>query len=182
MGDKLLEGDFSWKMMGDLNQGREHLGQEMPVAVYRLFQYTMRAVLARTYGKDAMIEIFRESGRLAGKEFAENVLDLTLDEDAFAAQLQAMLRELRIGILRFEQFDAAGGHAVLTVSEDLDCSGLPVTGECVCNYDEGFLAGILAAYAKKPYFAVEVDCWARGDRVCRFEAERARSDEAVVGR
>lgn len=175
MEDKLLEGDFSWKMMGDLNKGREHLGQEMPVSVYRLFQYTMRAVLARTYGKDTMIKIFRESGKLAGKEFAENVLDLTLDKDEFVAQLQAALRDLRIGILRFEQFDAASGHAVLTVGEDLDCSGLPVTGECVCNYDEGFLAGILEAYMQDPYYAIEVDCWSKGDRVCRFEADKARS-------
>ena len=175
MGDKLLEGDFSWKMMGDLHKGREHLGQEMPVIVYRLFQYTMRAVLARQYGKDAMIEIFRESGKLAGREFAENELDLTLDKDAFTAQLQTALADLKIGILRFEQFDAAGGHAVLTVGEDLDCSGLPVTGECVCNYDEGFIAGILEAYLKNPYSAVEVDCWSKGDRVCRFEADQTRS-------
>jgi len=175
MSDKMLEGDFSWKMLGDLNVGREHLGQEMPVIVYRLFQYTMRAVLAREYGKDTMISLFRESGKLAGKEFAENVLDLSLDKDAFTAQLQAALKDLSIGILRFEQFDDASGHAVLTVSEDLDCSGLPVTGECVCNYDEGFIAGILGAYMKNPYYAIEVDCWSKGDRVCRFVADHVRS-------
>ena len=49
--------------------------------------------------------------------------------------------------------------------------GLPALGETVCNYDEGFLAGILTAYTQKPYTAVEVDCWATGDRVCRFRAE-----------
>jgi len=85
MNDKLLEGDFSWRMLGDVHIGREHLGQEMPVLVYRLFQYTMRAVLAREYGKDTMIRLFRESGQLAGREFAENALDLSLDRDAFAA-------------------------------------------------------------------------------------------------
>jgi predicted hydrocarbon binding protein len=175
MGDKLLEGDFSWKMMGSVDKGREHLGQQMPVIVYRLFQYTMRAVLAREYGKDTMIRIFRESGKLSGKEFAENVLDLSLDKDAFTAQLQSKLKDLSIGILRFEQFDSKNGHAVLTVSEDLDCSGLPVTGECVCNYDEGFIAGILESYMKNPYYAVEVDCWSKGDRVCRFEADQSRS-------
>lgn len=44
-------------------------------------------------------------------------------------------------------------------------------GETVCNYDEGFVAGILSLYSDKPYRAVEVDCWATGDRVCRFRAE-----------
>ncbi|MGO5051014.1 hypothetical protein ACTQ6A_00640 [Lachnospiraceae bacterium LCP25S3_G4] len=41
------------------------------------------------------------------------------------------------------------GEAILTVGEDLDCSGLPITGETVCNFDEGFLAGILKVYTKK---------------------------------
>ena len=44
-------------------------------------------------------------------------------------------------------------------------------GETVCNYDEGFVAGILSLYSGKPYRAVEVDCLASGDRVCRFRAE-----------
>ena len=26
-------------------------------------------------------------------------------------------------------------------------------------------------YSGKPYTAVEVDCWATGDRVCRFHAD-----------
>jgi len=171
MSDMQLNGAFSWDMLGDVGIGREHLGMQMPVLVYRLFQYTMRATLVREYGTDEMIRIFRKSGRLAGEEFAKNMLDLALPVMQFLAQLQAVAKELGIGILRVEKFDAESGSAVLTVSEDLDCSGLPVSGECVCNYDEGFIAGILGVYTKKPYFALEVDCWAKGDRVCRFEAE-----------
>ncbi|MFV0314438.1 MAG: V4R domain-containing protein, partial [Anaerotignum sp.] len=44
------------------------------------------------------------------------------------------------------------------------------TGETVCNYDEGFLAGILKEYTKKEYVVTEIDCWATGSRVCRFSA------------
>ena len=76
-----------------------------------------------------------------------------------------------------EKFDAETGDAVLTVGEDLDCSGLPVTGETVCNYDEGFLAGILKVYTKKDYVVTEVDCWATGSRVCRFEANVKKTGE-----
>ena len=46
-----------------------------------------------------------------------------------------------------------------------------VLGETVCSYDEGFISGVLSLYSGKPYTAVEVDCWATGDRVCRFCAE-----------
>lgn len=53
---------------------------------------------------------------------------------------------------------------------------LPVLGETVCNYDEGFLSGILSVYTGKPYAAIEIDCWATGDRVCRFRAEIVKSE------
>jgi predicted hydrocarbon binding protein len=171
MDDKQLNGDFSWNMLGDVGIGREHLGMQMPVLVYRLFQYTMRATLVREYGTEEMIRIFRKSGKLAGEEFAKNMLDLALPATQFLAQLQSVVKELGIGILRIERFDAENGSAVMTVSEDLDCSGLPISGECVCNYDEGFISGVLSVYTSKPYFTLEVDCWAKGDRVCRFEAE-----------
>lgn len=169
MKDKMLDGDFSFSMIGNVEKGREHLGTQMPVLVYRLFQYTMRAILVREYGKDEMIRLFRESGKLSGEEYAKNMLDLTLDPSHFIAQLQTSLKNLQIGILRFEDVEP-NGRIVVTVGEDLDCSGLPVTGECVCNYDEGFLAGILSVYNQIPYSVIEVDCWAKGDRVCRFEA------------
>ena len=76
-----------------------------------------------------------------------------------------------MGVLRIEKLEEDTGKMILTVSEDADCSGLPLLGETVCNYDEGFLAGILTSYTGKPYTAIEVNCWATGDRVCRFQAD-----------
>ncbi len=86
------------------------------------------------------------------------------------AQLQERLRTLNIGILRIEKADISKMDFVLTVSEDLDCSGLPIVGETVCDYDEGFIAGILTAYTGKDFEVKEIDCWATGDRTCRFTA------------
>jgi predicted hydrocarbon binding protein len=159
---------FSWENLGDIKEGRGDLGEEMPVLVYRLMQYTMLDELSKVYGEEQANEHFRRAGFLAGTEFAKNVLDLTLDFSAFVASLQKSLQELRIGILRMEAFDVETGNIVLTVGQDLDCSGLPVTNETVCNYDEGFISGILEAYTGKKYDVREVDCWANGDRVCRF--------------
>lgn len=159
---------FIWESLGDVKKGRGDLGEEMPVLVYRLMQYTMLDVLSKAYGNDAANEHFRRAGYLAGTEFARNVLDLRVDFNAFVAGLQKALRELKIGILRMEAFDEATGEIVLTVAEDLDCSGIPITNETVCYYDEGFIAGILEAYSGKTYTVREIDCWANGDRVCRF--------------
>jgi len=43
---------FSWATLGDIKEGRGDLGEEMPVLVYRLMQYTMLDVLAKDMGKD----------------------------------------------------------------------------------------------------------------------------------
>lgn len=151
--------------------GREHLGAEVPVAVYRLLEYSMREELAERLGREGQISVFRGAGFRAGKFFAEHYLDLTLGLSEFIAQLQRRLEELKIGVLRVEETEETTGKMVLTISEDADCSGLPMMGETVCNYDEGFLSGLLTAYTGRPYSAVEVNCWATGDRVCRFQAE-----------
>lgn len=165
------ENKFKWESIGNIAEGRSHLGEGMPVLVYRLFQYTLRDELTERLGKETAIDIFRKAGELAGKEFASHMLDLSLPLSPFMAHLQTVLEKNQIGILRVEKFDAETGEAVLTVAEDLDCSGLPVTGETVCNYDEGFLAGILKLYTGRNYVVTEIDCWATGSRVCRFEAK-----------
>ena len=163
--------EFGWDSIGDIKEGRGDLGEEMPVLVYRLMQYTMLDVLSKEYGSDKANDYFRKAGLLAGKEFAKHTLDLTVDFNSFIANLQKALADLKIGILRMEAFDPDSGNIVLTVGQDLDCSGLPITNENVCNYDEGFIAGILEVYTGKQYEVREVDCWASGDRVCRFDGK-----------
>ena len=160
--------DFIWENLGNIKEGRGDLGEEMPVLVYRLMQYTMLDVLSKAYGLEQANIHFREAGFLAGTEFAKNTLDLKTDFNVFVANLQKSLQDLKVGVLRVEVFEPETGNIVLTVGQDLDCSGLPITHENVCIYDEGFISGILEAYTGKKYDVREVDCWASGDRVCRF--------------
>lgn len=159
---------FTWESLGDIKKGRGDLGEEMPVLVYRLMQYTMLDILSKEYGDETANEHFRKAGYLAGIEFAKNVLDLNVGFNTFVANLQFKLKELKIGILRMEDVNEVTGEIVLTVGEDLDCSGIPITNENVCYYDEGFVRGILEVYTGKKYIVREIDCWANGDRVCRF--------------
>jgi len=164
---------FKWDSLGDIKNGRGDLGEEMPVIVYRLMQFTLLDVLSGALGLTEANNHFRSAGYLAGTEFAKNVLNLKLEFDAFVSHLQEALKLLKIGILRMEFFNPEDGNIVLTVAEDLDCSGLPITNESVCVYDEGFISGILEAYTGKRYDVRETDCWATGDRVCRFKATPA---------
>lgn len=167
---KNVPSKFEWNNLGDLKEGRSTLGLDMPVLVYRLFQYTLKDILSREYDNETASELFRAAGHLAGVQFAKNMLDLSGDLDFFITNLQRSLYELKVGILRIEWADTESLRFTLTVSEDLDCSGLPITDETVCDYDEGFIAGILETYAGKPFDVKEVDCWASGERTCRFTA------------
>jgi len=160
-----------WQKLGDVAEGRKTLGEDMPVIVYRLFQYAIKDILEGEYGEEKAAEIFRKAGHIAGIEFAENTLQLETDFDYFIVNLTETLKNLKVGHLHIERSDLEKMHFILTVSEDLDCSGLPVTNETVCDYDEGFIAGILEKYTGQSFEVKEIDCWASGDRTCRFDAK-----------
>ena len=166
--------EFHWDIIGDLKEGRPNLGENVNIVLYRLLQYTFRDIAERRYGTEACDSLFYDAGNLAGSffydQFLEKFKDLPLND--FVAELQRILKELGVGILRVEKTDPAAGHFVLTVSEDLDCSGLPDMGIEVCNYDEGFIAGVFTKFTGQEFTAKEIDCWCSGDRTCRFEVKR----------
>ena len=162
---------FSWKDLENIKEGRGSLGEDMPVLIYRLMQYTMLDILTKKFGKENANYFIREAGCLAGSEFARNVLNLKVDFDDFIANLQKTMIDFKIGILRVEEISQDTREIILTVGEDLDCSGLPITGEIVCDYDEGFIAGILKVYTGQEYSVHEIDCWASGGRVCRYQCK-----------
>jgi predicted hydrocarbon binding protein len=171
---------FSWDDLGDIEVGRPNLGQSVPVLVYRLFQYTMRDILITDFDVKTASKLFVKAGKLAGEHFCRNVLNADLEFNEFIAELQQILKDLKIGVLRVEKADLSNLDMTLTVAEDLDCSGLPILEETVCDYDEGFIAGILKAYTGKDFLVKEVDCWATGDRVCRFAVKILQTDQECV--
>ena len=150
---------------------RSNLGETLPVLVYRMLEYSIKEELIAQFGKEAQIDIFRKAGQRSGEYFAHHMLHLDQPMNEFISELQTKMQDLKIGVLRIENVNEQSGRIILTISEDADCSGLPVLGETVCNYDEGFISGILSVYTGKPYSAIEIDCWATGDRVCRFRAD-----------
>jgi len=162
------ECQFEWGMLGDIEAGRPNLGPLVHVSVYRLMQFTLRDILIRDFGVETADRIFFESGRKAGQEYYKNILHEVEDINEMFDSLQRTLKDLGIGIFRVESADQENGSFVVTVAEDLDCSGLPVSSEEICTYDEGFIAGLLLAYSGKDFDVKEIDCWCSGSRVCRF--------------
>lgn len=162
---------FSWDLLGDIAVGRPNLGNQTRLEVYRLQQFAFRDVIEQHVGTAETNQIFFEAGELAGKEFYKHLLTPTTDLNDFVRELQAVLRELGIGILRIEEADMEKGEIILTVSEDLDCSGLPELDYEICTYDEGFISALLECFSGVKFTVKEVDCWCTGDRTCRFSAK-----------
>lgn len=163
---------FSWTLLGDLSAGRPSLGPTTRLEAYRLMQYTFRDILEQDFGADKTDEIFFRAGFLAGREFYDHIIGKPADLNEFVRILQQVLAEMNIGILRIEKADLEKGSFVMSVAEDLDCSGLPETGYGICTYDEGFIAGLMESFTGEPYDVKEIDCWCTGDRTCRFSADR----------
>lgn len=161
---------FSWDLIGDIELGRPNLGPTTRIEVYRLMQFVFRDVLERHFGAAMTDELFYEAGKEAGTEFYQKFCPGITDLNIFVATLQNLLRELGIGIMRVEAADLDTGSFVITVSEDLDCSGLPELDYEICVYDEGFIAGLMESFTGKSFKVKEVDCWCTGDRTCRFTA------------
>ena len=173
MSDRLYK--FTWDFIGDIEQGRPNLGNTTRIEVYRLFQYTLRDVLEEEFGTEKADRIFYKAGFLAGRHFSEKFLGKHDTLDSFLVRAQQTLLELGIGILRMEDADLAQDSFMLTVAEDLDCSGLPEMDHAVCTYDEGFIAGLFHMQTGREFEVKEVDCWCTGDRTCRFEV-RPKAD------
>lgn len=165
-----LRYEFNWDLLGDLELGRPNLGLRTRLEVYRLMQFSFRDVLEKRYGSDEADRIFYDAGYLSGRAFYTHLIGPQNDLNAFINKLQSVLKEMGIGILRVEESDPENGYFVITVSEDLECSGMPESGAEYCTYDEGFIAALLESFTGKKYAVKEIDCWCTGDRTCRFTA------------
>ncbi|MFA5183831.1 MAG: 4-vinyl reductase [Syntrophales bacterium] len=169
--EKMRKYRFDWDLIGDIQSGRPNLGNSTRIESYRLMQFCFRDVIEKRVGPEETDRIFWEAGLLAGKEFFNNMIKSAGDFNDFVSKVQHALLSLKIGVLRIEKAAMDTMSMVITVSEDLDCSGLPDIGTQVCNYDEGFIAGLLEAYTGKQWCVREIDCWCNGDRTCRFSVE-----------
>lgn len=170
MTDQHCKHPFSWDILGDLAVGRPTLGPQMRVEAYRLMQFTLREVMERHYGTAVSDSMLYEAGYLAGRHFYDHLVGPVADMHVFSKRLGQVLLDMGIGILAIEEADLINGRFVVTVSEDVDCSGLPVLDSAICTYDEGFVAALLESYTGRPFAVREVDCWASGARTCRFVA------------
>lgn len=161
--------EFNWDLVGNIDEGRPNLGASVGVDIYRLMQFTLRDALEQEMGEEKTNEIFYKAGKLAGKEFYDHHIAPVSTLDEFVSKTQKMLKEKCVGVLRIEETDLEKGEVILTIDEDLDCSGLPELDYETCIYDEGFVAALFESFTEDNWHAKEIDCWCTGARTCRFK-------------
>ncbi len=162
---------FSWRDLGDINDGRPTIGSSVPVLLYRLMLYTIRDTLIARYDTETARDLFVKAGITAGSEFCKHMLDTTLDFKDFLNCLKQVVEEYQIGKLAIDTVDVDCMEMTISLDEDLSCSGLPPTDEEICSYDEGFIKGILDEYTKKEFYVQEIECWGTGSRTCTFKVD-----------
>lgn len=167
--------EFNWELLGDIKEGRPNLGPMVRTEIYRLMLFSFRDVLEKTYDAPTADMLFYKTGFLAGTQYYQHVIQPELSGGEFndlIKLMQSSFMEKGIGILRIEEIDHDRQRYVLSIAEDLDCSGLPELDHEFCVYDEGFIAGIFESFFGNTFKVKEVDCWCTGDRTCRFVAEK----------
>lgn len=147
----------------------QNFQEEVPLSLYRTFIFTLRVTAEHRYGTEAMENLLRTCGHMAGYSIAKKMLDTSLEPDAFLKELSLLFQEAKIAILDLDEVNWETWTLRLVVREDLGCSGMSPGGDTVCQYDEGIIAGILHAYTKKQFQVIETDCWATGAELCRFD-------------
>lgn len=172
MANKERKYQFTWDTIGsEMALARPSLGPTTRIEVYRLFQFTMRDLIEQKYGTQAADDLFRDAGVMAGLAFYKQFCTEAKNVNSLVKLIQDIFKDFGIGIFRVESFDEEKLECILTVDEDLDCSGLPDIDDVICIYDEGFIAGILQGYTGKTFDVREIDCWCTGARTCRFHAK-----------
>ena len=155
--------EFSWDFIGDIAQGRPNLGNMTRIEVYRLFQYTLRDVLEQSYGTEEADRLLYRAGFLAGTELCKKFVGRCESLEEFVKKVEALLIDLKIGVLRIEEMQRDTARFVLTVAEDLDCSGLPedLPPDCSGRFG-GPPTGLLRSArrsAARFYMKITPDCY-----------------------
>jgi len=163
--------DLTWENLGNIEEGRPTFGTDCPVLIYRLLQFSLRNVIETELGEGKGGEFLYKAGQMAGKLIYDKFLADIKDLDKLLTKLADLLYELKVCTFRVEKSVPEKCEFVITAEEDLDCSGVPEIGWSICQFDEGFVSGILSVFTGKNVHCKEVDCWTTGERLCRIEAK-----------
>ena len=164
--------EFNWDIIGDLQEGRPNLGGQVNLILYRVMQYTFHEIAVKQFGNDESNRLFYEAGNIAGRFFFDNFLvkDKDLPLDSFLEKLRAVLDENCIRFLRIDSVNEAAGEFAISVAAGFEGDALDAIKLADCDYDNGFVEGVLFKYAGKDFKAKGVNTRAVQDIIPKLGA------------
>jgi predicted hydrocarbon binding protein len=159
--------EFKISAIGDVSK-REVLGPTVGVEMFRILRTAMVNLISTRLGKEQAKEAIYLSGKAVGGEIAKAFLSGITDLEEYVNKLAEILKSLKVGLVKVLETDVEGGKFVVRVDECASCSGTPVIGEPICDFEGGIIAGVLKYFLGKEVKATEVKCWAMGDQTCEF--------------
>lgn len=146
---------------------RPHLGEDVPVVVFRAFRIFTGMYLEDTVGYKGAITLVQNAGREFGKEVGKRLRHEDLDK--YIMNVANFVKDLRVGLLI--PVERSEEKIVVAVDECITCSGMPNIGKKICHFEAGFVAGIVESYLNKRVRVYESKCNAHGDNICEVVVE-----------
>jgi predicted hydrocarbon binding protein len=141
-------------VLSALRVTRPSLGADAGVGLYRLLRL---AAFGTRSGAEAVA-----AARAAGEKIGRSLGLGTLDE------LLVLCYSLKLGVVEMESADRSSVR--LVVRECVACAGAHESGEAMCHFEGGLLAGAISSIFDRPVRVRETACHGgRGDDACRFE-------------
>lgn len=164
---------FKWETMGRVKAERPDVGTDVPVIVFRLYAYTLRDSIIKHLDVHKANHILKEAGFNAGVEFYNNVIAVSESTGNFFTDFELHFKGWKLGLLVFdEDVNKDSTEYSVKIYQDLNSSGVEHVSETICEWDEGFIAGVLTTYSKANFYVLETECWASGHEFCRFKIKR----------
>ncbi len=146
---------------------RPHLGEDVPVLVFRAFRVFTGIYLEDTVGHRGAITLVQNAGREFGKEVGKRLRHEDLDK--YIMNVADFVKDLRVGLLI--PIERSEERIVVALDECITCSGMPNIGKKICHFEAGFVAGIVESYLSKRVRVYESKRNAHGDNVCEVVVE-----------
>jgi len=106
--------------------------------------------------------ILYEAGLKVGEALYEKVKDP--DMSNFLANIATFWENHSLGSVEVKNLQPL----TISVQDCFECSGLPYLGRPACAFDSGILESLFSLYNQEEVKVMETECYALGDKQCRF--------------
>lgn len=150
-------------------RNRANLGPGVDVRLFQALRLIAVASVADQTGKDPAALAYK-SGQRVGRALGNAMAPVAgRGPEAFFPAARELCLRMAIGSLVLEEIDLDRGRVLVRLDETVSCAGILGTEGPLCDFEAGFLAGLLSGGIGKPVRATELACAATGSRGCRFE-------------